>query len=279
MRTTAGLAGPLLAVVLGGTIAGAPARAQDPPPSDPGPSTAMSHEARLDQAVRYFQLGERDEARRILASLVVSTGLSAQLRQDARVYLAEILLVDGDIEGARGFLRQVLREDPSYTVDPFRHTPEVAGEFDYVKALVTPVEPPEETPPPNNTVIVTMPLSVWSPFGRYHFAQGRPVRGLVYLSGVTSTAVVSGFLFGIVHGNREYLVSTTVGQTVDELDLRSTRRAQWVATGLFYGFWGASVIDAQVHWRKVGVKAAVQPTATADRDGTVHGGLQLRATF
>jgi hypothetical protein len=120
-----------------------------------------------------------------------------------------------------------------------------------------------------------MPLSVWSPFGRYHFANDRPVRGLVYFTGVTSSAVASGFLFGMVHGNRTYKVNGTVIQTPEELEVRSNRRAQWVATGLFYGFWGASIIDAQVHWRTVGLRASALPPA--DRNSRLPSG-QLEVT-
>jgi len=280
MRSAAGLfVGTLLMSALLGATVSRDAIAQDDLTEATSADDTMSDEARLDQAVRYYQLGERDEARRILAALVVAPTLSADLRQDARVYLAEILLVDGDKEGARGFLKQVLREDPAYTIDLFRHTPEVAGEFDYVKALLAPVGPPEEPPPPTDPVIITMPTSVWSPFGRYHFAHRRPVRGLIYFTGVTTTAVASGFMWGMVHGERRYFVDDTVAQTLDELNLRQLRWVQWSATGAFYAFWGASVIDAQIHWRKVGMKAAVKPTVGAMRGGPPTGGLRLTGTF
>lgn len=284
---------PVLLALLWGSVAGLPARGQAPPADPTGadtgtttepplpaeaPPQAMTDQARLEQAVRYYQLGERDEARHILAALVVAPGLDAALRQDARVYLAELLVFDGDVEGARDFLKQVLLEDPDYAIDPFRHAPEVTGEFDYVKALFTPVRPPDEPPPA--AVVVTMPLSVWSPFGRYHFAEGRPVRGLVYFTGVTASAAASGFLWGLTHADRRYLTRSAepAYESLDELDLRSLRRAQWTATGLFYGFWGASVIDAQVHWRNVGMKAAVQPSV-GSVDGRAAPGLRVHGTF
>ena len=288
MRTLGRIAGRMLAaasVAVPVTVA----MAQEPPASQPSEAasaaeapvstpSAMTDGARLSQAVRYYQLGERDEARRILATLVVSASANVATRQSARVYLAEILIVDGDIEGARGFLRQVLREDPTYTVDVFRHTPEVAGELVYVKALMVPVKPEPSSPPPPDRVVVTRPLSVWSPFGRYHFANDRPVRGLVYLTGVTSSAVASGFLFGMVHGNRTYKVNDTVLQSPEELQVRSSRRAQWVATGLFYGFWGVSIIDAQVHWRTVGLRASALPAA-GRTNGVPGGQLEVKGAF
>ncbi len=253
----------------------------EPPATDTRPivEPAISPEARLEQAIRYYQMGDRDEARRILAALVVTPNLSAELRQESRVYLAELLMVENDSARAREFLEQVLREDPTYTIDPFRHTPEVAGEFDYVKALLAPVQPPDEPPPPVETVLVTMPLSVWSPFGRYHFSQGRPIRGLIYFTGFTTTAVGSGFLFGLTHADRRYPVGATVG--TDEADaVFAMRRTQWVLTGLCYGIWATSIIDARVHWRKVDMKASLQPeVGFRQADGGLQGSLALRASF
>jgi hypothetical protein len=192
------------------------------------------------------------------------------------VYLAEILLVDGNTAEARGFLEQVLLQEPEYVIDRFQHTPEVAGEFDYVKALMAkpPVEPPPDDPPPPTPIVLTMPMSVWSPFGRYHFAQGRTGRGLLYLGGVTTSAVLSTFLHALWVADREY-------QTAEkEAVLRGRRRVQWTSTAAFYGFWGASVIDAQVHWRKSTVKLRVKPSV-----GLAPGGagaapaLQVAGTF
>ncbi|HCH66667.1 MAG: hypothetical protein CL927_13010 [Deltaproteobacteria bacterium] len=242
-------------------------------------SSEMTHEARLEQGVRYFQLGERDEARRILAALVVTPGLPAPLRQESRVYLAELLLVEEDVDRARDFLEQVLTEDPNYTIDLFRHTPEVAGEFDYVRALRLPVAPIEPTAAAPQPVLVTMPMSVWNPFARYHFVHDRPVRGLVYLTGFTTTAVASGFLWGLVHADRRYRVGLGDRQTLDELDLRSLRRLQWGATGLVYGFWATSVIDARTHWRKVGMNASLSPSVSRLDGGSVAGAVRVQGTF
>jgi hypothetical protein len=238
-----------------------------------------TNEARLEQAVRYYQLGERDEARRLLAALVVTPGLPPELRQKSRVYLAELLMVEGDVDRARDFLEQVLVEDPSYTIDLFRHTPEVAGEFDYVKALRFPVPPVEQDIPVVEPLLVTMPMSVWNPFGRYHFTQGRPVRGFVYFAGFTTSAVTSGFLWGFVHADRRYRVGLSARQTSDELQLRNLRRIQWAATGMAYGFWATSVIDARLHWRKVGMKASVRPSLTRTDTGDLQGMLAVQGSF
>ncbi len=259
-----------------------PASAQDAPQGEVLPvadDAAMSSQARLEQAVRYYQLGERDEARRLLAALVVTPDLAADLRQESRVYLAELLMVEGDVDRARDFLEQVLVEDPAFTIDLFRHTPEVAGEFDYVKALRFPVPPAGDSAPAVEPVLVTMPMSVWNPFGRYHFTQGRPVRGLVYFAGFTTSAVTSGFLWGFVHADRRYRVGLSARQTTDERQLRNLRRVQWVATGACYGFWATSVVDARLHWRKVGMKASVQPSVTRTDTGDLQGVLAIRGTF
>jgi len=237
----------------------------------------MTHEARMQQAVRYYQLGERVEARHVLAALVVDAGISLELRQQARVYLAEILLVDGNTAEARGFLEQVLLAEPDFVIDRFRHTPEVAGEFDYVKALLAKPPPdgnPDPPPDPPQPIVLTMPMSVWSPFGRYHFANGRAGRGLVYLTGVTGSAVASSFLHALWIADRSHETPE------EEAALRGRRRAQWISTGVFYGFWGASVIDAQVHWRKNSVNLRVQPSVgfAPGADGATPA-LRVAGTF
>lgn len=268
----------LAGALLGATTGGRTAWGQSPEPTTSQPASfepespssaatqgsvapSMTPRAKLQQAVRYYQMGERVEARRVLATLVVSESVPPRVRQEARIYLAELLLVEGEVAESRGFLRQVLAEDPDFAIDRFRHSPEVVGEFDYVKAQMVEVRPPEPEPEPE-PVVLTTPLSAWSPFGRYHFTHGRPGRGLFYLSSVTASAVVSGVSFGVLYSDRSEVPA-----------FYSRRWVQWSSTTLFWGMWTASTIDAHVHFRKSGAQAVVSPAV-----GLAPGPSGLRPT-
>ena len=54
----------------------------------------------LRAAVQRYQLGEFEAALASLADLVVAPDISEPLRREARVYMAELLLTQGDREGA-----------------------------------------------------------------------------------------------------------------------------------------------------------------------------------
>jgi class 3 adenylate cyclase len=86
---------------------------------------------RLDEAVRAYQVGQREEARRLLVDLVLAPPPGdPTLLLEARIYLGELLYTEGDEEGARRFFEQVLQIDPLYIIDPFRHPPDITSFFD-----------------------------------------------------------------------------------------------------------------------------------------------------
>lgn len=255
-----------------------PSPAPTPPPpasSPPAPPATFdsSHQGRLNRAAVAYQRGNRDEARKLLSELLLDPTLSdATVRQEARLSMAELLLVEGEEAGAQRFLEQVLREDPSYRVDPFRYPPAVIDQYGYVRALLGPEldKPPEEPQP--FAVVAPTPLNVWSPFAPYHFRQGRKVRGVIYSTGWVTTWAAATMLHGFYLADRSYVIEND-GEKKTLVDLRAT---QWSLTGANWAFYIASVIDAQIHWRRKGAAASVQQ-ARSPRRRTVHReGLTVR---
>lgn len=228
-----------------------------PPPEPPAPLTPRE---RLDEAVRRYQLGQFDEARATLAQLAVSDArnLDPELRQQARIYMGELLFTEGDQGGAEAFFRKVLAEDPARVLDPFRHPPDVVGYFSYVRALIDAERRPVKVTPPTPTapVVEPAPRSAWAPLGVYHFQQGMPGRGAAWLTAqtlLTGTSFLTFVLLGLDHG-------APAGS--DELvRLQQLNTANRVVASAALLSWGLAITDAQVHWRRTHprpLRAAVQ---------------------
>lgn len=254
-----------------------PAAGPEPVPPAPAPPAPApfdsSHQGRLTRAGVAYQRGNRDEARKLLSELLLDPTLSdATVRQEARLSMAELLLAEGEEAGAQRFLEQVLREDPSYRVDPFRYPPAVIDQYGYVRALLGPEldKPPEEPQPV--AVVAPTPLNVWSPFAPYHFRQGRKVRGVIYSTGWVTTWAAATMLHGFYLADRSYVIEND-GEKQTLVDLRAT---QWSLTGANWAFYIASVIDAQIHWRRKGAAASLQQARTPRRRTVQREGLTLR---
>ena len=208
----------------------------------PQPPTARQ---RLDAAWRNYQLGKRELARTELAELVTDASVDdLAIRQQARIYLGELLFVQDDEEGARRFFEQVLQEDPNYTIDPFRHPPEVVGFFTYVRSYVVPIAPPVD--PVVAVQYPRPPISTWGPFGTYHLTHQAPRRGSLYLVGGLATAATSLILFGMLQSDRTY----GDNEDAEYLRLRRLKAVQYSATGSFYVLWSVSIYDANSHWQR-----------------------------
>lgn len=213
---------------------------------------APDPQALLDQAVRAYQLGKRQEARDMLVALVSDLDLEdARIRQQARIYLGELMYVSGDEEGARRFFELVLEDDPSFIIDPFRHPPDVCGYFNYVRSYMVPVSTggPEL---PGPLVRPPVPRVAWAPFGVYHLSEGAPLRGTLYALGGTAAGTASLLLFYRLSGDRSW----QEGDTIERDRLRRLKLAQYGTTAGFYGLWGVSIVDAHSHWRRRNPPAA-----------------------
>ncbi len=203
---------------------------------------------RLDHAVSTYQRGDLEAARGLLVAIVLDTEvLPDQVRQEARIYLGELLFTQGEREEARTFFEQAIRQDPNYRIDPFVHPPEICEFFDYVRAL-TPVQgkEPIDQPPPPPPPPKVMPYSVWSPVARYHFENGRRARGYVYQYGFVASSTASLVMAGVLLSDRRY----PEGQAgaVEGLQLRVLRGAQLTVTVAAWGFYVGNVVDARFDW-------------------------------
>jgi hypothetical protein len=220
-----------------------------------GVAWAEGERQALDEAVRRYQLGQVDSARDQLVQLLSrGEGLEPALRQEARVYLGEILFTKGDEQGARSFFEQVLTEEPTYEID--RHPPDVCAYFAYVRLAMVPANPLVDPAP---MVVPRAPLSVWAPLGVYDLSHDRPVRGAVHLVAGTGLAISSAALAWRQYQDHHYDTRTGgIGQgggaqVVDEEEYQrlSRQRMAAIATGIgFYGLWAFSVVDANVHWQQ-----------------------------
>ncbi len=243
----------------------ATAQAQELPraPVDPAESSASGEDQdstapfaglatrrqQLKEAVQRYQLGEFEAALASLADLVVAPNISESLRREARVYMAELLLTQGDREGAELFFRKVLSEDRTAELDPFRHPPDVIGFFQYVKAkLDAEVPAPQAASPVTAAPPAPVPRAPWTtavPFGAYHFSQRRPIGGTAWFfthAALIGTSAVTLTLLATDNGAPAEL------QRYD--DYLAVRRANWVSSGLAVAALAGYYVDVGLHWKQ-----------------------------
>lgn len=136
------------------TLLGMAWAAPDALPDDDGASgppadfpERPSYDTLLQSAIRSYQLRQRDQAIQQLAALALDEDAPHYIRQEARIYLAEDRFFQDDREGADGFFEQVVRAEPGYQIDRFRHPPDVCAQFDLVRATVLPTLLQPSLPP------------------------------------------------------------------------------------------------------------------------------------
>ncbi|MDG1482086.1 MAG: hypothetical protein P8R54_21015 [Myxococcota bacterium] len=221
---------------------------QQPAPEPlPEPPRLQTPAERLEEAVLNYQTNRHGLAMQQLAILSIDPDIDASVRQDARVYLGELLYIQGDTEGAKQLFEQVLIEDSGYEIDRFRHPPDVCGHFEYVRTYIVPTS----TPTPPAMVIRPLPPAGYAPFAAYQFKHTTSGRWPLFL-GQIGFGVSSAALFGVLLSNRSYLETDTDAQQ----RVAVLRATQFTTTAGFYGMWLLSGLDARRHWR---VNLAVQP--------------------
>lgn len=233
---------------------------------EPDPPT---HRARLNAAVSAYQRGEGDSAKLELARLVNDPTLSdEQLRQQARVYLGEVLYLHQNEEEARRVFEAVLTLDPSFTIDPFAHPPDVCGFFETVRAYI--VTPETLTTVSNGPA----PSSAFLGFGLYQFQHGNPRKGARLAALQATAGAVSLVSFASLMDDRQYRADET---PLSSLKVR--RSVQWGATAAFYGIWAWSIADAHQHWRaNVGIQPGLKRSDDAGDFGMptrLHFGFEI----
>jgi hypothetical protein len=187
--------------------------------------------------VRAYQASRSDDAQALLAGLVNDeTYDNVQVRQQARVYLGEVLYRGDEQEAARRIFERVLTEDPSYRIDPFRHPPDVCGFFETIRAYIQP-PPPKVVRP-----VRPLPSIGYVGFGLYQLQHGRKGIGVAMLTTQTLAGILSAATFGHLLDSRFY---PTGGYD----QTSALRTVQWSSTSVFWGTWVWSVLDAGSHWR------------------------------
>jgi hypothetical protein len=231
-------------------------------------ATKQSARDRLDEAVRRYQFGERDAAQGLLAALVIAADVPGDVRQEARVYLGELLFIADDKESASRFFEQVLAAEPDYVIDPFLHPPDVVGFFNYVRAFREPVGPAEGTGPalPPGPLVATIvppaPPSAMVGLGIYQLRQGKTGSGLAFLGTQAAALTANVIAHSVYWPNRRYPEGD-----VDELArLQRLRVTSFVASGVLLISWPWNVSASTRHWRRVeGPRRAEAQAAQAGR--------------
>ncbi len=250
--------------------------------ADPVPATgttgeipvAVSFAEQLEGAKRLYFQGHREEALDLLADLQVQylvdpAGMPWERAAEALIFLGEIYYFTGDMARSTKAWRLVLETDPDHPrLSPFAHPPEIAGEFEILRATVREEIASRPVPPPPR-----MPAWTALPLGIPQFAQRKPARGVLYASlqvgfGVGSLAVASQL--------RSKNVSTQPhpdGWTEEEQARRINVQRygiQWPLTAGAYVVWIASHVDARGTFRRQnGVDATLTWAPTPQTPATL----------
>ncbi|MCK6502625.1 hypothetical protein L6R53_04390 [Myxococcota bacterium] len=252
--------------------AAAAAEPEPGPPPDPAtaqapaagshalpPSLPADPAARLEGAIRSYHAGQQDLALSLLTALIRDAAHDPEIVRDARLYMAEILLFQGNEAGAREAVELVLRDHPDLILDPFRHPPDICAFFELVKASGSwrPQPPPALVEPaPRRT-------SPWLPLGISQARQGRPVAAGLLATGQGLSCGLSAGLFLWIAVDRRYGSEgepgfTDDGQRLWSLDtLQARRAAQWASTATCYASYGLGVLDASVAGRRARRQATI----------------------
>lgn len=227
--------GPVSVALLWLALSGvARAAAGEQPPSN----APASEQDALERAVAEYQSGRWDAAQLALTLLMSDSTVSEPVKQEARVYLGEVLYFRGDDEGARKIFEQVVSIDPDFQVDPFRHPPEILAQFEIARSSVAPFPRPEP--------VRTKFGATFVPFGGYHLKHDRPVMGATLLvTQVGLIAVGTTLWLGLLPvEERTYVVGTPEEQDIKRRNALGPI-CGWTAVGIYMvGF-----LDAQHDWR------------------------------
>ena len=242
--------------------AGAPGEAgqgAEPATGQPEPGGPTQRE-RLDQAVAVYLQGDVAGARSQLQALLgEGPTLSAEIRQEALVWLGDILYSEEGEGAARTVFLALIASDPAYVMDSFRHPPEVVRYFEALKAANRP-------PDPDPLIVEARPWPVTTlvPGGYYYYRQGRPGVGAALTTLQVGTLAASTVLYLELKGIPQELEP---GQESEVARARALRTADWV---IGVGGWlcfAVPVVYETARWNR---ELRLQAGA---------GGVQIEGTF
>jgi len=246
-------------LILALLLAARPAAAEEPPEAADAPAATdpvASFALELDEAKALWFRGEADLAYEKLRQLYLRARagepVPLPLAGECAIYLGEIEIERGSVDGAEEVWRWLLQRDPAYPISPYHHPFEVIGKFEVVRKQVV-----DALPPPAPLVLERYPAWGYVPFGVPQFQQGRPVRGAVYLGGQALFAGASiGLFVNMILANPdpgyfpgEHPLGWAAADATERLIDRKYR-LQWPATFGFYGLWVVSVLDGQATFRR-----------------------------
>lgn len=154
--------------------------------------------AALTHAVQRYLAGDTAGARTELqALLALGPSLPPEVRQEALLWLGDLLYAEGGPTAARNVFEALLGEDPDFGVDPFAHAPEMVAYFEEVRATFSRAPPILVDPP----VAPIRPVAPWRwkvliPGGIGYFVDKKPVAGAVVggLQAITFAASVGTWI-------------------------------------------------------------------------------------
>ena len=168
-----------------------PVVAVDPPPAPPPDAAAM-----VDAAVAEYLAGRPAEARaRLQGVLAIGPDLPPAVRRRALAYLGDILYSEEGPTASKSVFDALLREDPTFRLDPFEHPADVCRYVDQLRDPVRlPVEPPPVTPRPPPRY----PVALLMPGGVPYFRDGRTGAGVAVASVQAVTLAGSFVTYALV---------------------------------------------------------------------------------
>ena len=212
---------------------------------------------RFSLGTQLYHSGEIDSALQIFIDLANEPSIPLSLKQEARVYIAELHYVKGNKAQAQAFFEQIVTVDPDYQIDRFKHPPDVCGLFDFVKTYQKPVTPVN---PPSSNTPKPFPIIGYGPFGIYQL-QHQPIPKGLIIGGLQVSAATTSMITYIQLSNDHSYVR---GDSTKKAELERKLSIQRISTIAFYSLWAASIFDAQRHWNlhlaMTPVDEDIQPT-------------------
>ncbi|MBN1337628.1 MAG: hypothetical protein JXB39_16875 [Deltaproteobacteria bacterium] len=194
-----------------------------------------SPRTRLEDALRHHLAGDHEQARVALVDLLNDDRVTdREIRIRARVYLGEVLFVEGNRDASWDAFAALLEDDPRYRLDPYEHPPDVMAFFETVRAA----RAEGRATLPAAGVPARVPLLAYAPFGAWQIANQEPWTGWTLATVQVASGVASLWLLADLTESHE----TRDPEVYDTMRLK--RRLSWTATAVFYGAWLVGGIDA-----------------------------------
>lgn len=216
--------------------------AQPSAPPDPAPSATPEERYRqqLTDALLAYQGQNLDEAITLFSDLISDNAVPLKMRQEARIYLAEIKILQGEYDKADRYFELVLVADPYYQIDRFKHPPDVTSRFEEYNNLYGDDIRRANRPPLQGNVFALFPVVYETRIAPPKF--NRLVLGVQVPAFLISVAGFSYLMINDLNGNFQ-------NTPEDRALVRQVRITQWTAAGIGTAAWGFRAVRSSRHWR------------------------------